>query len=119
MSHTREQGRRTRHRRLRKKVTGLPERPRLCVFRSHNHLYVQLVDDVAGKALCGWSTKDERLKHLKRGGNLDAAKELGALVAADAVKRGVTRVVFDRGGYVYHGRVKAQAEAARAGGLQV
>ncbi|OGX29579.1 MAG: 50S ribosomal protein L18 [Omnitrophica WOR_2 bacterium RIFCSPHIGHO2_02_FULL_67_20] len=119
MSHTREQGRRTRHRRLRKKVTGLPERPRLCVFRSHNHLYVQLVDDVAGKALCGWSTKDERLKHLKRGGNLDAAKELGALVAADAVKRGVTRVVFDRGGYVYHGRVKALAEAARAGGLQV
>ena len=119
MSQVREMGRRTRHRRLRKKVTGLPERPRLCVFRSHNHLYVQLVDDVAGKALCGWSTKDERLKHLKRGGNLDAAKELGALVAADAVKRGVTRVVFDRGGYVYHGRVKALAEAARAGGLQV
>ena len=112
-------GRQRRHRRLRKKVAGLPERPRLCVFRSHHHLYVQLVDDVAGKALCGWSTKDERLKHLKRGGNLDAAKALGTLVAADAVKRGVTRVVFDRGGYVYHGRVKALAEAARAGGLQV
>ncbi len=119
MSQAREVGRRARHRRLRKKVAGLPERPRMCVFRSHNHLYVQLVDDVAGKALCGWSTKDARLKHLKRGGNLDAAKELGTLVAADAVKRGVTRVVFDRGGYVYHGRVKALAEAARAGGLQV
>ena len=115
----REVGRRTRHRRLRKKVAGLPERPRLCVFRSLNHLYVQLVDDVAGKTLCGWSTKDDRLKHLKRGGNLDAAKELGTLVADDAVKRGVTRVVFDRGGYVYHGRVKALAEAVRAGGLQV
>ena len=115
----REVGRCTRHRRLRKKVAGLPERPRLCVFRSLNHLYVQLVDDVAGKTLCGWSTKDDRLKHLKRGGNLDAAKELGTLVADDAVKRGVTRVVFDRGGYVYHGRVKALAEAVRAGGLQV
>ena len=119
MSHSRETGRRIRHRRLRKKVVGMPERPRLSIFRSHNHLYVQLVDDVAGKSLCGWSTKDERLKHLKRGGTLDAAKELGTLVAAEAVKRGVSRVVFDRGGYVYHGRVKALAEAVRAGGIQV
>ena len=119
MRRTREEGRRTRHRRLRKKVAGFPERPRLSVFRSHNHLYAQLVDDVAGKSVCGWSTKDERLKHLKRGGNLDAAKELGILIAADVVKRGVTQVVFDRGGYAYHGRVKALAEAVRAGGLQV
>ena len=119
MSHTREAGRRIRHRRLRKKVAGMPERPRLSVFRSHNHLYVQLVDDVAGTSLCGWSTKDERLKHLKRGGNLDAAKALGTLVATEVVKRGVNQVVFDRGGYVYHGRVKALAEAVRAGGLQV
>jgi large subunit ribosomal protein L18 len=115
----REINRRTRHRRLRKKVAGMPERPRLAVFRSHNHLYVQLVDDVAGKTLCGWSTKDERLKALKTGGNLEAAKQLGILVATDTVKRGVKQVVFDRGGYVYHGRVKALAEAARAGGLQV
>ncbi len=112
-------GREKRHRRLRKKVIGLPERPRLCVFRSHKHLYAQLVDDVAGKTLRGWSTKDERLKSLKRGGNLSAAQELGALIAKDASQQGVTRVVFDRGGYLYHGRVKALAEAVRAGGVQV
>ena len=115
----REIGRRTRHRRLRKKVVGLPERPRLCVFRSHKHLYVQLVDDVASKTLLGWSTKDERLKHLGGGGNLAAAKELGVLVAGDVTQKGMTRVVFDRGGYLYHGRVKALAEAIRAGGVQV
>lgn len=118
-SNARELGRQKRHRRLRKRVVGLPERPRLSVFRSHQHLYVQLVDDVAGKSVAGWSTKDERLKRLKRRGNIEAAKELGALVAADATKRGVSRVVFDRGGYLYHGRVKALAEALRAGGVQV
>ena len=115
----REVGRRNRHRRLRKKVAGLPERPRLSVFRSHKHLYAQLVDDVAGKTLLGWSTKDERLKYVKDGGNTAAAKELGTLIAADMTKKGMTRIVFDRGGYLYHGRVKALAEAVRAGGLQV
>ena len=115
----REIGRRTRHRRLRKKVAGLPERPRLSIFRSHKHLYAQLVDDVAGKTLLGWSTKDDRLKHVKRGGNTEAAKELGTLIAQDVTKKGMTRIVFDRGGYLYHGRVKALAEAVRAGGLQV
>ena len=114
----REIGRHTRHRRLRKKVVGMPERPRLCVFRSHKHLYVQMVDDVASKTLLGWSTKDERLA-TGSGGNLAAAKALGALVAGDAAKKGVTRMVFDRGGYLYHGRVKALAEAIRAGGVQV
>ncbi len=114
-------GRIARHRRLRKKVAGMPERPRLCVFRSHKHLYAQLVDDMAGKTLQGWSTKDERLKGLpkQQRGNVSAAKELGALVAADAIKRGITRVVFDRGGYLYHGRVKALADAVRSGGVQV
>ncbi|MBI4342862.1 MAG: 50S ribosomal protein L18 [Candidatus Omnitrophica bacterium] len=112
-------GRHARHRRLRKKVVGMPERPRLCVFRSHKHLYAQLVDDVAGKTLHGWSTKDERLKRLSSGGNIAAAKELGTLVAADITKQGMTRVVFDRGGYHYHGRVKALADAVRAGGLDV
>lgn len=111
-------GRQRRHRRLRKKVVGLPERPRLSVFRSHKHLYAQLVDDVAGKTVRGWSTKDERLK-LSHGGNLEAAKALGALVASDVAKDGVTRIVFDRGGYRYHGRVKALAEALRSGGVQV
>ncbi|PIQ84511.1 MAG: 50S ribosomal protein L18 [Candidatus Omnitrophica bacterium CG11_big_fil_rev_8_21_14_0_20_63_9] len=115
----RETGRRQRHQRLRKKVVGLPERPRLSVFRSHNHLYVQLINDLEGKTLGGWSTKDERLKHLKRFGTVEAAKALGELVAKDTVKQGVSRVVFDRGGYLYHGRVQAVAEAVRAGGVQV
>jgi large subunit ribosomal protein L18 len=114
----REQLRRTRHRRLRKKVVGLTERPRLCVFRSHKHIYAQLVDDTAGKTLRGWSTKDERLKGLSTGGNVASAKELGALVATDVVKQGLNQIVFDRGGYLYHGRVKALAEAVRAGGVQ-
>lgn len=115
----REIGRRTRHRRLRKKVVGMPERPRLCVFRSQKHLYAQLINDVAGKTVQGWSTKDERLKHLDGGSDVAAAKELGALVAADAIKQGIKQIVFDRGGYLYHGRVKALAEAIRAGGIQV
>ena len=112
-------GRHARHRRLRKKVVGMPERPRLSVFRSHKHLYAQLIDDVAGKTLHGWSTKDERLKTLSSGGNVAAAKELGALIATDIAKGGTTRIVFDRGGYLYHGRIKAVADAVRAGGLEV
>ena len=115
----REIGRRIRHRRLRRKVAGTPERPRLCIFRSHKQLYAQLVDDLAGKTLLGWSTKDERLKKLAGRGTLEAAKELGTLIAADVVQKGVHRVVFDRGGYLYHGRVKALADAVRAGGIQV
>ena len=114
----REVGRRNRHRRLRKKVAGLPERPRLCVFRSSKHLYAQLVDDVAGKTLLGWSTKDERLK-TSATGTVEAAKALGVIVAADASKQGIQRVVFDRGGYLYHGRIKALADAVREGGIQV
>ena len=112
-------GRQARHRRLRKRVVGIAERPRLAVFRSHQHLYAQLIDDMAGKTVQGWSTKDERLKKLASGGTVDAAKQLGALIAQDAVKKGITKAAFDRGGYVYHGRVKALADAARAGGLQV
>ena len=115
----RELGRQARHRRIRKQVAGQPQRPRLCVFRSQQHLYAQLVDDLAGKTLLGCSTKDERLKHLKRPGTVQAAQELGKLIAQEAKKRGVARVVFDRGGYLYHGRVKALAEAVREGGIQV
>lgn len=115
----RDIGRRRRHRRLRKKVVGLPERPRLSVFRSHKHLSAQLVDDVAGKTLRGWSTADEQLKRLGSGGNVKAAEALGTRVAADLSTAGIRRVVFDRGGYLYHGRVKALAEALRAGGIQV
>ena len=97
----------------------MPERPRLSVFRSHNHLYAQLIDDVAAKTILGWSTQDSRLKHLKTAGDTAAAKELGALIATDIAKQGTTRIVFDRGGYLYHGRVKALAEAVRTGGIQV
>ena len=115
----RERGRITRHRRLRKKVVGLPERPRLCVYRSHKHFYAQLVNDVAGKTLLGWSTKDDRLKKTKSSGSVEAAKALGVIVATDLASKGIKVIVFDRGGYVYHGRVKALAEAVREGGIQV
>ena len=116
----RELGRYRRHRRIRKKVIGLLERPRLCVFRSHKHLYAQLVDDVAGKTIIGWSTLDDRLKAKACGGNsVEAANGLGMLVAEDTKKRGINGVVFDRGGYLYHGRVKALAEGVRAGGISV
>ncbi|HEX9780251.1 MAG TPA: 50S ribosomal protein L18 [bacterium] len=115
---SREAARRVRHLRVRKKVQGLPERPRLCVFRSHKHLQVQIVDDTKGRTLLGCSTKDKRLK-LGEGGTVGAAQALGELVAKEAVGRGITRVVFDRGGYGYHGRVRAFAEAVRAGGVQV
>ncbi len=114
----REIGRRSRHRRIRKKVIGMSDRPRLSIFRSHNHLYAQLVDDVAGKTLRGWSTKDKRLK-LEDGGNVTAAKQLGSLVAVDVSQMGVNCMVFDRGGYLYHGRIKALADAVREGGIQV
>jgi large subunit ribosomal protein L18 len=115
---TREGMRRIRHRRIRKRVVGLPGRPRLAIFRSHQHLYAQLVDDTAGRSLCGWSTKDDRLGASARGGTVQTAGTLGALIASDATQRGVTSIVVDRGGYPYHGRVKALVEAVRAGGIQ-
>lgn len=114
----RDAKRQSRHRRLRKKVVGLPERPRLSVYRSHKHLYAQLIDDMAGRTIVGCSTQDSRLKHLLSGGSVVAAKELGSLVASEAKKAGISAAVFDRGGYLYHGRVRALAEAAREGGLQ-
>ncbi len=117
--HPRAAGRLARHIRLRKKVVGLPQRPRLCVFRSHKHLYVQIVDDLGGKTLKGWSTLDEQFKSMTQRGNVAAATALGKLVAAEALKQGITNVVFDRGGYLYHGRIKALADAVREGGIQV
>jgi large subunit ribosomal protein L18 len=107
-----------RHFRVRKKISGTPERPRLNVFRSLNHIYAQLIDDTAGATLVAASTLDAPLKaSLKNGGNKEAAKAVGALIAARAVEKGFKRVVFDRGGYLYHGRVKELAEAAREAGL--
>lgn len=112
-------GRLKRHRSLRKRVVGMPQRPRLAVFRSHKHLVAQIINDFENKTLLGCSTKSEALgTHAKGGGNIAAAQKLGKVLAAEAIKHGVKRVVFDRGGYRYHGRIKALAEAAREGGLE-
>lgn len=115
----RELGRFRRHRRIRKRVVGMPHRPRMAVFRSHKHLYVQLINDFENTTLVSGSTNAPGLRQqLRQGGNVAAAEGLGRFIAAEAVKRGIKEVVFDRGGYRYHGRVKALAEAARQGGLQ-
>ncbi|NLD48993.1 MAG: 50S ribosomal protein L18 [Clostridiaceae bacterium] len=106
------------HIRVRKKVVGTPERPRLNVFRSLSNIYAQVIDDTTGKTLVAASTQDSDLKgKVRYGGNKEAAKEVGKLVAQKAVKSGITRVVFDRGGYIYHGRIKELADAAREAGL--
>ena len=105
-----------RHARVRTKVSGTAERPRLCVFRSNSHLYAQIIDDVAGITLVAASTLDKEIKTKKS--NIEAAKEVGALIAKKAVAKNIKTVVFDRGGYIYHGVVKALAEAAREGGLE-
>ncbi|MCC6758110.1 MAG: 50S ribosomal protein L18 [Candidatus Omnitrophica bacterium] len=108
-----------RHERVRKDVVGTPTRPRLCVHRSLNNLIAQIVDDSSRKVLFGVSTQSKDLrKKFKSGGNVEAASMLGEVVAQKAKKEGITKVSFDRGGYLYHGRVKAFAEAARKGGLE-
>src|SRR6202790_961051 len=107
------------HARVRTKVSGTTERPRLCVYRSLGHIYAQVIDDRTGKTLVSASSVDgETKKNLKGGGNVAAAKVIGKAVAERAKAAGVQKVVFDRGGYKYHGRVKALADAAREGGLQ-
>ena len=114
----REAGRLRRHLRIRKRVVGIPEKPRLSVHRTHRNMTLQLVDDMNGKTLLGMSTQDpEFRKQVAYGGNLKAAQELGERFAKQAKEKGFGRVVFDRGGYLYHGRVRAVAEAARKGGL--
>jgi large subunit ribosomal protein L18 len=101
------------------KVSGTSERPRLCVYRSLDHIYAQIIDDRAGKTLVAASSADkDGKKDLKSGGNVAAAKVVGKLVAERAKAAGLDKVVFDRGGYKYHGRVKALADAAREAGLQ-
>lgn len=105
--------------RIRKKVAGSPERPRLAVFRSKEHIYAQVIDDDAGRSLCAASTLDKDLrKGESRGGTVAAAKAVGSLIAQRAKDKGIQTVVFDRGGFLYHGRVKALADAAREGGLK-
>src|SRR5262245_38752654 len=114
------QGRPRRHMRIRKKVKGTAERPRLTVFRSLNHIYAQLVDDLTGRTILTVSSLDEKV--VPKGapgkkGKIDAGKLVGKQIAALAKGKGIDRVCFDRGGYLYHGRVKAVAEGAREGGL--
>jgi large subunit ribosomal protein L18 len=107
------------HTRIRKKLSGSPQRPRLAVFRSQSHIYAQVIDDEAGQTLCAASSLDGDLKaSTKRGSNVAAAKAVGKLIAQRAQEKGVSAVVFDRGGFQYHGRVKALADAAREGGLK-
>lgn len=108
--------RKIRHDRVRRKISGTAECPRLCVFRSNTNVYAQIIDDVAGKTLVSASTldKDVKTKHA----NKEAAKEVGTLIAKKAAEKNIKTVVFDRGGYIYHGVIKELAEAARKGGLE-
>ena len=105
-----------RHARVRNKISGTAERPRLCVFRSNTNIYAQIIDDVAGNTIVSASTLDKEVKTKKS--NIEAAKEVGTLIAKRAVDKKITTVVFDRSGYIYHGVVKSLAEAAREGGLE-
>jgi large subunit ribosomal protein L18 len=106
------------HDRIRKKVLGTPERPRLNVYRSLNHIYAQLIDDLQGVTLVSASTAEGKKSERATGGNIAASKSVGRTIAQRAKAKGISKVVFDRGGYLYHGRIKALADAAREGGLQ-
>ena len=117
--YNRREAREARHRRIRKRVSGTPERPRLAVFRSHQHIYAQLVDDVAGRTLVAASTVEPELtKRVENLTPLEAARVVGEAVAERCKAKGFSRVVFDRGGYLYHGRIQALAEGARQNGLE-
>jgi large subunit ribosomal protein L18 len=108
-----------RHLRVRKKITGTTERPRLNIFRSAKHMYAQIIDDTNGVTIAAASTQDKELREsVGNGGNVEAAKKVGQLIAERAKAKGLDKVVFDRGGYLYHGRVQALADAAREAGLE-
>ena len=108
--------RKKRHKRVRYKISGTASRPRLCVYRSLNNIYVQIIDDTCGKTLVSASSTEKEFG--AAGGNTEDAKKVGALAAKRAIDKGITEVVFDRGGYLYHGRVKALAEGAHEAGLK-
>ena len=112
----RKMERQRRHIRVRRKISGTAERPRLCVYRSNSHIYAQIIDDVAGNTLVQASTLDKEIK--TKYANKTAAKEVGTLIAKRAADKNIVDVVFDRGGYIYHGVVKELADAAREGGLK-
>ena len=116
---SRQKAREKRHYRLRNTLSGTPAKPRLAVFRSNRHMYAQIIDDVAGNTLVCASTMDKSVAaSLKYTSNVDAAKAVGKAVAEKAIAAGITTVVFDRGGHIYHGKVQALADAAREAGLQ-
>ena len=107
------------HRKLRNRLSGTPECPRLAVFRSNNHMYAQIIDDVAGNTLVAASTLQKDVKaELKKTNDVEAAAYLGTVIAKKAIEKGITEVVFDRGGFIYQGKIKALADAAREAGLQ-
>ncbi|WP_300913027.1 MULTISPECIES: 50S ribosomal protein L18 [Bacteria] len=107
------------HKKIRNRFSGTAERPRLAVFRSNNHMYAQIIDDTVGNTLVAASTLEKEVKsELEKTNNVDAAAYLGTVIAKRAVEKGITTVVFDRGGYIYHGKVAALAEAAREAGLE-
>ncbi|MCL4516139.1 MAG: 50S ribosomal protein L18 [Firmicutes bacterium] len=115
----RKAAREHRHLRIRKRVSGTPERPRLSVFRSLHHIYAQVIDDTVGRTLAAASSLDPELKQKGlSGGDVEAAKAVGTLIAKRAQEKGITDVVFDRGGNIYHGRIQALAAAARESGLK-
>ena len=116
---SRQKSREKKHLRIRNRFSGTAERPRLAVFRSNNHMYAQVIDDVAGKTLVSASTLEKDIKSaLNVTDNVDAAAYVGDVVAKRAMEKGIKTVVFDRGGYIYHGKVAALAEAARKAGLE-
>ena len=116
---SRTAARENKHRRLRNHLAGTAERPRLAVFRSNNHMYAQIIDDTVGKTLVSASTLDKEVKaECEKTNNVDAAAVVGTVVAKRALEKGITTVVYDRGGFVYEGKVKALAEAAREAGLE-
>jgi large subunit ribosomal protein L18 len=116
---SKQESRARRHKRIRKKVFGLPGRLRLSVYRSLNHIYVQIIDDFKGHTVVSASSLDKELRDKKsHTGNIETAKQIGDLIAKRALGKGIKKVVFDRGGYLYHGRIKALADAAREAGLE-
>mgnify|MGYP001148204428 CR=1 FL=1 len=114
------EARRQRHKRVRKKIAGTPQRPRLNVYRSLKNIYVQVIDDINGQTLVSASTLEPTIKEkIESTGNIDAAKAVGELIGKKCKEKGIETVTFDRGGYLYHGRVKALAEGAREAGLKL
>ncbi len=113
---SRNDARKKRHLRIRKRLVGTPSKPRISVFRSNKHIYAQIIDDVNGVTLVSASTVESKMP--ENGGNIEAASKVGKLLAERAIEKNIKNVVFDRSGYLYHGRVKALAEAARAAGLE-